>query len=356
MQAAGQEIDGSRPILDRLRQESTSVGRKRQTNRNLPQRVYVHRRWYRFVPKTGKPIRLAEIDDYAGMLRALADVLGTVPRTNTMTSLMDRYELEILPQKADSTQRDQRGQLVNLRRAFGHMAPVDIRQPDAIKYRNKRAEKAPTAANREMELLSHVCSMAVEWGAIDTNPLAGMRKIKRPPRDRYVTDEEFEHIRNLAPPMIQCVLDLAVLTGLRRADIFGLNKSDYSADGLYCEPGKNQHNTRVRLLFEPTEELVRVLENAVRLGPRTRITIVGNRMGKAYTKNGFDSVWSNLMDKATDITKSNHIDRFQFRDLRRKNASDEIDEFLAQKRLGHASVEITNRVYRVKPRLVRPLR
>ncbi len=73
-----------------------------------------------------------------------------------------------------------------------------------------------------------------------------------------------------------------------------------------------------------------------------------------YTKNGFDSVWQRLMDKAT--VDEGAIERFQFRDLRRKSASDEVDEKVAQMRLGHANVDITKRVYRVKPNKVRPLR
>ena len=63
-----------------------------------------------------------------------------------------------------------------------------------------------------------------------------------------------------------------------------------------------------------------------------------------------------LMKKATDPERDGYIERFQFRDLRRKSASDEVDEIVAQQRLGHANVGITNRVYRVKPRKVRPLR
>lgn len=332
------------------------MGRKRKSHKSLPERVYVHRKSYRFHPRNGSPIRLSSIDDYGGMLRALAELHAERPIAKTMGAVFDRYELDVLPDKAKSTQKDQARQLKNLRRAFGHMDPNDLRQPHAIQYRDKRAQKAKTAANREMQLLKHVCTKAVEWGVAEVNRLRGMRMLPTKPRQRYVTDEELRTLRNLASPMVQCVIDLAVLTGLRRGDIFRLEKSDYGSDGLLVKPSKTADSTGVTMLFEVTDELKSVLERAISLPPRNRTCIVCNRKAKAYTKNGFDSVWGRLMRKATDPKSASQVEKFEFRDFRRKSASDEIDEVVAQHRLGHASVTITNRVYRVKPRIVRPLR
>jgi integrase len=329
------------------------MGRKRTKHKNLPPRVYVHYGSYRFVPKVGKPIRLAKVGDYSGMLRALADALGGRPSISTLASLMDRYELEVIPAKSESTQKDQCRQLRNLRRAFGHMEPSTLRQHHAIQYRNKRAEKAPTAANREMELLSHVCTLGVEWGAMDFNPLRRMRKLKRPPRDRYVTNEEYLHVWSLASPMVQCVMDLAMLTGLRRGDIFKIERKHLTNEGILIRPGKTEKTTGKCLLFEWSSSLRSVTSTALTIRPQVRQHVVCNRKGKEYTKNGFDSVWQRLMAKAT--SGENAIRGFQFRDLRRKSATDEIDEKTAQTRLGHSSPAITRRVYRVKPDRVKPL-
>lgn len=319
-------------------------------------RVYVHRRWYRYVPKDGKPIKLALVGEYSDMLRALSNLLDEKPRITTMSELMDRYEMEVLPMKKKKLREDQARQLVNLRLTFGHMPPVEVRQSHAYEYMTKRATKAPTAANREIELLSHVFTMAIRWDVVPTNPIHGMSKIERPPRNRYVTDEEFYYVRSLATPMVQCVMDLAVLTGLRRGDIFRLKRSDYTEEGLLSTPSKTSESTGASLLFELTDELVSVLDRALALAPRRSEHIVCNRYGQQFTSNGFDSVWYRLMKKATDPESNESIDRFQFRDLRRKSATDEPDEKVAQERLGHASLAITKRVYRVKPTKVRPLR
>ena len=328
------------------------MGRRRRKDKHLPQRVYVHHGSYRYAPKHGRPVRLAAIDDYSGMLRALADILGESPKIETMSDLFDRYELEVIPSKSPSTQSDQKRQLVNLRKAFGHMQPRHLMQPHAVQYRSKRAQKAPTAANREMELLSHVCTVGVEWGALQANPLRGMRKLRRPPRQRYVTNDEYLQVWGLASPMVQCVMDIALLTGLRRGDIFALQRKHMTDDGLIVRPSKTSSTSGATLLFEWSPGLRTVIEKALLISPQVRQFVVCNGKGRPFTKNGFDSVWSRLMRKACN----DGMERWQFKDLRRKSATDETDLKTAQERLGHTKPEITARVYRVKPNRVKPLR
>lgn len=69
------------------------------------------------------------------------------------------------------------------------------------------------------------------------------------------------------------------------------------------------------------------MSRALRVKPQVRPNIVCSRKGKQYTKDGFDSVWQRLVDKAV----AEGMERFQFRDLRRKSASDEDDETVARR-------------------------
>ena len=334
------------------------MGRRRTKNTDLPKRVYIHHGSYRYVPAHGKAVTLAKVGDYSGMLRKLAEIHQDWSGLRTMNDLFDRYEVEVLPGKALSTQKDQLRSLKNLRKTFGAMLPGDLRQPHAATYRDRRArgsefrEPAPTAANRELELLGHVCTMGVEWGAMESNPLRGLRKNRLKPRRRYVTDEEYLLVRELAPPMIQCVMDLALLTGLRRGDIFKLDRSGIRESGLVSKPTKTEDSTAVELEFAWTPALSAVVKYALSLSPQVRQTIVCNRKGQPYTKNGFDSIWNRLMKKAVD----QGMERWQFRDLRKKSSSEEESDAIASQKLGHASEEITRRVYRVLPRKVTPLR
>jgi integrase len=61
------------------------------------------------------------------------------------------------------------------------------------------------------------------------------------------------------------------------------------------------------------------------------------------------------MGKAIEDPENALTERFQFRDFRAKSASDDAAE-AASKRLGHASPEITAKVYRRKAEKVEPLR
>lgn len=326
------------------------MGRKRIKNKNLPQRVYVHHGRYRFVPKSGRPISLGPVSDYSGMLRELARVLELRPALTTLDAIFDRYLLEIVPNKAKSTQIDNARAIKRLKAVFGSMRPRDFKPHHAAEYRDRRGTSAPTAANRELELLSHVFSKAAEWGAVDQHPIKRLvSHISIPPRRRYVTDHEYNIVLGMALPMVACVMDFALLTGLRRSDIFKLRRENLLDAGIEVQTSK----TGAKLLFQWTPALRQVVKKALALKPIFRHWIVCNRKGEQYTKDGFDSVWNRLMAKAVERGK---IERFQFRDLRRKSASDEADEKTAQERLGHTSAEITNRVYRVKPKKVKPLR
>jgi len=72
------------------------------------------------------------------------------------------------------------------------MTIKQFRPVHAYQYRGKRSKNAPTAANRELEIISHAFTKAIEWGALEDHPMIGgkFRKNHSPPRKRYVEDWE----------------------------------------------------------------------------------------------------------------------------------------------------------------------
>ena len=60
---------------------------------------------------------------------------------------------------------------------------------------------------------------AVKWGAVDRNPLTNLRFPGAPPRKRYVTDAEFVAVRSLAPLLVRCAMNIALITAMRQRDI-----------------------------------------------------------------------------------------------------------------------------------------
>ena len=140
----------------------------------------------------------------------------------------------------------------------------------------------------------------------------------------------------------------AVLTGLRRGDILSLTRENLTDEGVAVITSK----TEKPLLIEWSPTLRSIVKRPLAIRPQVRQSVICNRSGKSYTPDGFSSVWDSLMHKAM---KHGSMERFQFRDLRAKSASEDTLE-AATARLCHVDSAITERVYRRKPAKVRPLR
>jgi integrase len=113
--------------------------------------------------------------------------------------------------------------------------------------------------------------------------------------------------------------------------------------------------TGKRILIEWSEALRSAVKRALAETPQVRQPIVCNLQGKAYTVDGFNTIFYRRMSALVNKPGSGLMERFQFRDLRAKSASDDTVE-AASKRLGHADPKITERVYRRKAERAKPLR
>jgi len=315
-------------------------------NKHLPSRVYLdHGRYFYVDPETGQWLNFGST--LSEMYRNYAEVIGDDRPLQTMADVLRRYQTEVVPKKAEKTQEENGRAIKRLENAFGHMRPQDITPGDVYAYRDRRGRKTEFGANRDIEVLSHAYSKAIEWNAADHNPCRYVRKFPEPKRRRYVRDDEYQAVYELAAPTVQVAMDLAVLTALRRGDILSLTRDNLTDEGIYIHTSK----TKKDLLIEWSDELRAVVDRAKRLPPQVRKPIIPTRRGKAYTGQGFAAIWQQLMAKAV----KQGIERYQFRDLRAKSASDDTLEAATQ-RLGHADPRITENVYRRKPRRVRPLR
>jgi integrase len=272
-----------------------------------------------------------------------------------MAQLLDRYALEVVPGKAPKTQESNRISIRPLRLVFGSMPIVAIKPRRAYQYRDKVTKKhGATSANRDLEVLSHSLSKAVEWGLIDRNPVKGqVRKNRIPRRERYVEDWEINEACKVSSPMLRAYIVSKLLTGLRRGDLLRLKVTDLGNDGIHVRTSK----TGKYLLITWSKELAEAVECA--LAART-IDIVPwlfcTRSGTCYVQpngsaNAFDSLWQRFMTRA--IEKTMPTERFQEKDLRKKTATD-MGLHSAQKLLGHSRIETTTRHYRLKAERVSP--
>ncbi|MGA2534088.1 MAG: tyrosine-type recombinase/integrase [Candidatus Aminicenantales bacterium] len=91
----------------------------------------------------------------------------------------------------------------------------------------RRAEVAPATVNRELACLKTALTKAVEWGRLETNPAARVKKFKEPPaRERILTSDEAARLLAAAGPELRPVIITALGTGMRRGEILGLRWAD----------------------------------------------------------------------------------------------------------------------------------
>lgn len=322
------------------------VGGKRKSNKHLPRRVYEKHGAFWFVDVNNKWHRLAE--SYTDALVALAALLNSALPAVNVEILIAKYTADELPKKAKATQKSRLQEFKPLTKVFGHMHPDEIDPSDAWNYYRERGETEQ--AKHEVRALSALLTFARRIGAAKRpNPCFGLHLTGSGPRDRYVTDDEYLIVRDLAPPMVGFAMDIALLAGFRKADILKLERKQITDDGILNPTSKDKKLS----LIEWNDELHLTIDNALRVSPRVRQFIVCRRDGGRYSADGFGAMWQRLMTKALENGLGS---RFTFNDIRAKSASDADSDEEASARLNHTDMKITRRVYRRLPRRAKALR
>jgi integrase len=287
-----------------------------------------------------------------------------------MRELFDRYASEIVPEKALATQASNHRSLCRLRDALGDNLVSSV-TPEAIySYQDKCARKhSKKYANLDLEVLSHVFTKAIRWGAIGFHPMKkNIEKFTLPARDRYVEDWELEEWCKTAPPFLLAYVALKGTTGLRKQDMLTIKKSDISDTELTSKNIKTGKRIRFPLYTEGKPTTVKVALDLVHdyyrsirnpRVPQMSQFLFHNKKGESYYKpeklnpcSGFDSIWQRAMKKAlaqTELPQS-----FTDHDLRSKVASDLDTDQQASDLLAHSSLQMTRKHYRLKGQKVDP--
>jgi integrase len=295
----------------------------------------------------------------------------------TIGQLLDRYSAEVVPKKAPKNATENTRSIVRLKSVFGDM-PIPAIEPQHIyQYVNKRLKvteggkksKGLTAAHREIEVLSHAYTKAVEWGFMSRHPfkeqvrLDGSLALKA--RTRYVEDWEVLEVLSIksfrkrgSVLAIQAYVRLKMLTGMARSDLLRLRFGEHIRDdGIYVTRHKTKEGKPTIYDYAKVPERKDAVEQAMKARPvDISPFLFCNKRGKGYfneatgTCNGFDSMWQRFMDRVLNETKVTQ--RFTEHDLRAKVGSDAESLEKARALLQHADSRTTQRIYRRKPERV----
>ncbi len=315
---------------------------RRQSRLDLPPRLYQKHGSYYYVTRDNKWLRLGK--DLVEARIKWAELENGKSASVTVASVIERYLAEIAPQKAAATQAGNKIESAMLIKVFGHMPPTDLTAADIHAYMIERGKTSPVRANRERSLLYAVMRYAVVWGHVEQNPVRDVPRFAEPPRVRYVTDDEFIAARSHAPLLVQCMMDLALLTAQRGQDLLSLRRDQITETGLIFSPAKVKHRKPVKICVEWSDALREVVETLKSMKrPFASMHLITSEDGNRLSESGWKTAWQRTMNRAVAAG----VQRFHFHDLRAKAITDmELAGGNAQTITGHASRQMIERIYK----------
>jgi len=206
----------------------------------------------------GHPVRCATFDRLSEArawaasteadIRELRHFRVSEAARRTVAELVERYLLEVLPEKAVSTQADQVRQLRWWAGELGRYTLAGCTSAVISEAAHQRlAESSPATANRYLAVLSHAFSVACrQWHWATDNPVLRVAKFREPRgRTRFLSDDERGRLlaacKASAHPWLYPVVVLALSTGMRSAEVMGLTwrRVDLERGRVTLEDTKN---------------------------------------------------------------------------------------------------------------------
>ncbi len=250
---------------------------------------------------------------------------------------------------------------------------------EAIITARRREGRTTATTNRDLAGIKAALAKAVEWGLIEVHPLLAVKPSRVTTGNvvRYLSGPEEQRLRkaldkreaerrasrerhnawhaergttghaqwpadaytdHLAPLVL-----LAMNTGLRRGELFGLDWGDVNLPGkmltVRAETAKSRKARHVPLNAEALEVLKRVKKHSNGTG-----LVFANDKGDRF--GSIKKSWAGLLESAG-------INDFRFHDLRHDFASKlvaaGVDLYTVKELLGHASIEMTQRYAHLAP-------
>lgn len=326
------------------------MGRRRKTATWLPLRCYIHRKQIIYKPLNAKPIPLGPISDPGACLKKYAEIAGPQGTLKTLSDVIDRYLIEVVPGLAPRTQEDYRAYCGKLKQGLGHNLPDEVTINDLYDYHDARS--APVRANREITVLGVVYRHAIRWRAARANPVRDFLYSAESGRDRVVGGTERRRFsRGYCPNWLRGYLTLKLLTGRRQGELLKLTLFSEKPSGMAFRILKKRKERELIVSWTPRLRRVwKWLKSLPR--PSYSSAMFHGERGRPVNARSLKSIWQRAMVRWEQ--DGNH--RFWEHDLRAYTAGAAESDERARELLDHGSISTTRKSYRRTTAKVRPLR
>ena len=194
---------------------------------------------------------------------------------------------------------------------------------------------SPVNADRELALLRHMFSCALEWKMLRENPARGIRLFKRKNRRlRYLTREEINLLLKNLCGVVRLIVLTALHTGMRRGELLALKWTDidWLAGSIHVRKSKNGEDR-----FVPIDSVLAAELKSWHRLKRSEFVFAWSD-GRAVRD--FRETFNSALSKSK-------IADFRFHDLRHTFASHFMmnggDLFTLKEILGHKTILMTQR-------------
>jgi integrase len=217
----------------------------------------------------------------------------------------------------------------------------EITQEQIEKYRTKRKEVVGICSvNREISLIKHFYTKAIEWGKVTDNPArrVKVRSNEEIQRVRFLMPQEVLRLLSLCPDNLRPIVIVAVHTGMRREEILSLRWAQVNLEtGIIHLPKTKNHNPRN---IKMNQTVRKALSEIEKRGEFVFCKANGERFSK-------------LPGPFEAVVRKAGIEDFHFHDLRHIFASNLVmagTRLLKIKELlGHKKLDMTLRYAHLEP-------
>lgn len=289
-----------------------TMGRRRQSNLDLPPRMHVKSGTFYYVSTTLPRIWTSLGKDRGEALRRWAEIESKDNNSVTLAFLIDEWmHSDSFAKLADNTRKQYNSVAKQLKDCFAEFQSVaDIKPQHVAQWQDDH--KSKVNANTGKSILTTVLNIAIRRGIIDRNPAKEVENLTVARRKRYITDEEFISIREKAHPVLRAAMDISYVTGARIGDILDIHLSQITQDGLTIR----QEKTEKLQLFKRNAALDTAIENAKAIKRPVRgLFLLCTMRGQQYDYQQLNQWWIKAREEAG-------IHDVHFHDIRGKSATD----------------------------------